>query len=158
MRRLAKRIQNNFVSTKTGEPKRGDGYQNLIIHGSFYSKDFVLAHAIKVYGGGGGEITATFISDLRPPLHGGDQRNSRPGTSNADKGTSFETSTTDYPVMQYQIPVEGNSHPTAVMLAFFKDLMRFFFIFLIVHLGVILVGNQLGVILVGNQLDAQFLL
>jgi hypothetical protein len=40
---------------------------------------------------------------------------------------SLETSATDYPVMQHQIPVEGNSHPAAVLLifVFFKDVTRY---------------------------------
>jgi hypothetical protein len=36
---------------------------------------------------------------------------------------SVEASVTDHPVMQHQIPVEGNSHPAAVLLTFCKDVM-----------------------------------
>jgi hypothetical protein len=38
---------------------------------------------------------------------------------------SLEPSATDCQVMQHQIPVEGNSHPAAVLLTFLKDVMRY---------------------------------
>ena len=37
---------------------------------------------------------------------------------------SFETSATNYPAMQHQIHVEGNSHPAFVLLTSCNDVMR----------------------------------